>query len=356
MASTRSVLSIGLAAAALLCGAGCDKGPKADEAAFDPAPAKKVVTSPRASLVVARPWPSGTLVEAPIVIEFAVYALPDGTEDVLAAAKAVRASDDAKLPRVIEGDPPSKIGLRIHAPPIDKYAPPDPEALKYFGRGLSEAQAAGVQRSPKVVVLTFTADAANADKIHAAALTMVAAVAKRSGGLIWDEMTREVFSRSAWERRLEKPLSSLAAAIAFPGPPGSLHERQNQLVSTLFGTSDSVVQTTHDDAILAASAAARAKLERLKPRFAEGAPDMETLLVKGPFKTPTGGEEWMWIEVTRWTGATISGILQNDPFHIPDLQAGAKVEVTQASVFDYLYKKKDGTTEGNETAKLIKPR
>ena len=56
----------------------------------------------------------------------------------------------------------------------------------------------------------------------------------------------------------------------------------------------------------------------------------------------------------RWQGHTIRGILDNDPFEIPDLKAGAKVEVKEDSLFDYLLVKRDGTQEGNETARLMK--
>jgi len=61
----------------------------------------------------------------------------------------------------------------------------------------------------------------------------------------------------------------------------------------------------------------------------------------------------MWVEVVRWQGRTIRGILQNDPFEVPDLKSGARVEVKEGSLFDYILEKKDGTKEGNETGRLI---
>jgi len=61
----------------------------------------------------------------------------------------------------------------------------------------------------------------------------------------------------------------------------------------------------------------------------------------------------MWVEVVRWKGRTIRGILDNDPFEVTTLKAGAKVEVKEGSLFDYLLYKPDGTQEGNETGRLL---
>ncbi len=62
---------------------------------------------------------------------------------------------------------------------------------------------------------------------------------------------------------------------------------------------------------------------------------MKRLLVKAPFATRAGGNEWMWVEVVRWEGNRISGILENDSYQVEGLKAGARVEVDEASLFDY---------------------
>jgi uncharacterized protein YegJ (DUF2314 family) len=80
----------------------------------------------------------------------------------------------------------------------------------------------------------------------------------------------------------------------------------------------------------------------------------EFIQVKSPFDTPDGGREWMWVEVTSWTGDKIKGLLSNEPFNIPDLHAGQVVEVSEADVFDYIRRLPDGTQEGNETSKVMK--
>jgi uncharacterized protein YegJ (DUF2314 family) len=122
---------------------------------------------------------------------------------------------------------------------------------------------------------------------------------------------------------------------------------------SLFGAHDSVVRVTHNAKLLDASRRAKAAVMALKPRYAKGTPDLESLLIKAPFKTPGGQNEWMWVEVVRWPGATIDGILRNDPFEVKGLKAGARVRVREGDIFDYILHKADGTTEGNETGKSL---
>ena len=79
----------------------------------------------------------------------------------------------------------------------------------------------------------------------------------------------------------------------------------------------------------------------------------EMLLVKAPFRTISGGNEWMWVEIVKWENRKITGILENDPEYIPTLKSWQKVEINQDDVFDYLLYHSDGTTEGNETGAII---
>jgi uncharacterized protein YegJ (DUF2314 family) len=61
----------------------------------------------------------------------------------------------------------------------------------------------------------------------------------------------------------------------------------------------------------------------------------------------------MWVEVVRLNGDTIDGVLQNDPFEVPGLKAGARVEVYADAIFDYVLVKPDGSRGGNETGRLL---
>src|ERR1700727_1042851 len=121
----------------------------------------------------------------------------------------------------------------------------------------------------------------------------------------------------------------------------------------MFGVHDEPVRVRHDGEVLAASARARARLMALKPVWTKNPPELERLMVKGPFRSPSGETEWMWIEVTSWEGRTIHGILQNDPYLVEGLRAGSRVAVEEGSVFDYIVHDADGGSEGNETAKFL---
>ena len=58
--------------------------------------------------------------------------------------------------------------------------------------------------------------------------------------------------------------------------------------------------------------------------------------------------------VTSWSGKTVTGLLQNQPYFIPDLKAGAIVNINQDDVFDYIRDFADGRSEGNETGAIMK--
>lgn len=131
-------------------------------------------------------------------------------------------------------------------------------------------------------------------------------------------------------------------------------ERREDLLAKLWGAEDSMVGVRQTGAILEASKRARRKLAGLRPAFEKGLPPGSRLLVKSPFARDDQGNEYMWVEVMRWpTQDELEGVLQNDPYFIRKLKAGAHVKVAFDSVFDYLLYHGDGTKEGNETAALI---
>lgn len=142
--------------------------------------------------------------------------------------------------------------------------------------------------------------------------------------------------------------------IIFENPSfSSPQEEQNEVLKKLFGTEESYIKVTHDEEILAASERAKTKLPELQKLFKAGLEPGYSLLLKAPFKTDTGGNEWMWVEVTKWNGIIIEGILQNEPFEISNLKSGAKVKVDQNDIFDYTLTHPDGTSEGNETGRIL---
>jgi uncharacterized protein YegJ (DUF2314 family) len=137
----------------------------------------------------------------------------------------------------------------------------------------------------------------------------------------------------------------------YPGP--DRYARQEALLQTLFGSKDEIRSVRHDEAILAASAAARKNLPKLRDQFNAGFAPGAYLMLKAPFKTDDDGREWMWVEVVEWKSDRIKGRLRNDPRAIKALKAGQEVQVLQGDVFDYIFFRADGTSEGNETGRLI---
>lgn len=131
------------------------------------------------------------------------------------------------------------------------------------------------------------------------------------------------------------------------------YARQGALLSGLFGSTDAIKRIKHDDELRQASQRAKAKLPALRDAFTKGLQPGEYIMLKAPFDTPDGNHEWMWVEVTKWQGEAISGLLKNEPFDIPTLHAGQIVQVRQQDVFDYLRRRPDGREEGNETSKII---
>jgi len=113
---------------------------------------------------------------------------------------------------------------------------------------------------------------------------------------------------------------------------------------------------SRDEALLKARDEARAKLPQIRQRFNAANNGISSLSVKAPFEGPAGGVEYMWVEVLEWKGKQIRGILENNPRDIPGLKAGAKVDVSMDTLFDYSIRNDDGTTEGDKTTGILMQR
>ncbi|NOT73487.1 MAG: DUF2314 domain-containing protein [Cyclobacteriaceae bacterium] len=137
----------------------------------------------------------------------------------------------------------------------------------------------------------------------------------------------------------------------------SSYEAQNAVVDSLFGSTDAIEYTDHDDELISASQKARKRLPELKQMFLDGLKPGYAIMIKLPFKVDDGvGNEWMWVEVTSWSDKENTGILQNEPFNIKDLKVGAIVNFDEAQIFDYILNNPDGTSEGNTTGDIIEKR
>ena len=420
------------------------------------------------SASVGQAVPAEKLVAATFRFRIGVYHAEEPTINV---AKELQALAHAAQFAVVTDDRVAKpatasTSVRLTTPTIEQYEPPSEQLLESESRGLNAEDQRALRASRAATVLEFSGPGENAIAAYKKALELTLALAKKIGGYLWDDETRNAFTVASFQARLEDwkepPVvsrhvtlhlyregdllrivslgmvkfglpdvavrhvsssnsSSMATLVnfvcqsllergkldregiliaalgaiqqptardqfsanlkanakrvvevaltkavpeegdaenrlielAFPGPVDTLQERHNQTLTALFGSEDSITHVAHNAELLAASERARKKAFELRPRFAKSPPVGEELLVKAPFATPAGNNEWMWVEVVRWDGDTIHGILANDPFEVPGLKAGARVDVKADEIFDYILKDRKGTTEGNSTGAIL---
>lgn len=418
------------------------------------------------------PVPSGSQVAEFIRYQFAIYFIAVPSKEPMAALRS-QLEREPSSPALTTSIPAKPVAAQVQAKLVNSvqedYAPPSLEMLQRFGRGLTREQAVALQAARQALILDFVHPRAMSLAAYRRSLQITEKLARETGGLLWDEETREVFNADEWhKRRLEtwegeipdvlkhtvihaykgdklvraitlgmakfglpdlvvsdfswssnRPMGNLinlfaqamveganvgakgfydldlrsirhvavrqsqlttlksgseavARLVLVEGSPedgdpqnrlveirfdraaGPDHyARQEALLGALFGTEDSVAYVKHNEELLAVSKAAKARLPTLREAFRQGLQPGEYILVKAPFKTPDGGQEWMWVEVTAWEGDVISGLLKNEPAHIPSLHGGQMVKVSQQEVFDYLRRDGNGKQEGNETAKVL---
>jgi len=137
----------------------------------------------------------------------------------------------------------------------------------------------------------------------------------------------------------------------YTGPDS--YSRQENMISSLYGWDDKVHMVKHTAELLEESRKEKAKLPELRKAFNNGLAPGENILLKAPFQTPDGGQEWMWVEVTKWENDKVKGLLENTPDKIPTLHAGQAVEINEKDVFDYIRHYADRHQEGNTTERIL---
>lgn len=152
--------------------------------------------------------PQAPALQAPQVrFQFAIYyPTPPQPEPMAVLQRRLAASPG--MPKLVQALPDTASEPVLAAQWVtqarQRYAPPLPQAVQYFGRGLSQAQAQALQGADQVLVIDFAHPARLAMPALRQATLLVEQVARDSGGLPWDDETREVFTPEAWhQRRLE---------------------------------------------------------------------------------------------------------------------------------------------------------
>src|SRR5262249_4088757 len=80
------------------------------------------------------------------------------------------------------------------------YPPPSVESLRYEGRAISSPQAQALQKSKQVYRLEFAHPRQYVWSALRTANLLVEELARKTGGLIWDDETPEIFTPDAWHK------------------------------------------------------------------------------------------------------------------------------------------------------------
>lgn len=433
-----------------------------------------VIVVAAAGATGAQTFPSGSAQAEVIRFQLAVYYPARPTSEPLATLRKLAASDWKKLtivPGELSQAPGSMVAnARVENDVKKNYKPPNLVTLKHVGRGLSAAQMTALQGSQQALIINFTHPKVHALEGLRNAYALTEQLARNTGGLLWDEETREVFTPDSWHAwRLAKwtggvpnvavntaihtfkngellraislgmakfglpdlvvdqftwshsdsmvtlinivgqslaegaPVGAAGqvdinlmkientqmrdnalkrllpgaqkkgkltllngepdddnppnrlAAISFGRYPGpDVQARQHALLASLFGSTDGIKYISPNEELERESARARTKLSAMAAQFAGGLPAGEYIQVKSPFPTPKGGHEWMWVEISKWNGNDLEGVLKNNPHDVPTLRSGQKVKVKLDQVLDYLHTFSDGRQVGNTTGPIIK--
>lgn len=157
-----------------------------------------------------------------------------------------------------------------------------------------------------------------------------------------------------WSRRKAPgPDAAPEIELRFPGTPAI--EAMRAAMAAYHGVDrvKSYKVKLDDPRLVAARAHVQVELAALAPHFADGIPALERLLVRVSFPTKGGGEAWRLVEVMRWRGRKITGILIDPPSVGSTLVEGATVEVELGALVDYVHTRADGTVAGGEIDRIL---
>jgi uncharacterized protein YegJ (DUF2314 family) len=193
--------------------------------------------------------PAGPLTTPLVRFQFAVYYLPTPSGDPSAVLKRVMTERPQQFKNVEAiNAPPDEpvVHARLRRDVQSGFAPPGMTSLQYFGRGLSREQAEAVQKSEQAFVMEF-AYPRKADLGPLLSACRVAEnLARATGGLLWDEETREMFTPDEWHtRRVASwtlPLPAISDHTIIHAYQSKEYVRAITLGMSKFGLPDVVVQ------------------------------------------------------------------------------------------------------------------
>lgn len=150
---------------------------------------------------------AGDLMDERISYQLAIYYLPRPLGDPIETLDRLLAGKFKQFKRVEkidENDQHAQVAVWLDKKIQENYKPPDLKSLKYFGRGLSREQADSLQKSECALILDFSYPKQLMQSGLLDAMQLMMALADQTGGILWDDETREAFTPEAWtERRIE---------------------------------------------------------------------------------------------------------------------------------------------------------
>lgn len=211
--------------------------------------AAAVILHPLAVRAAELPFPAGSPARDTIRFEYAIYYLPVPGKDPVKAAADTVARLGLKLKPVQQL--PKTASEAVYVMRLEKdvgknYRPLDMRALQYFGYGLSRAQAEQLQTSRQALILDFAHPQSQVwDALHAAN-RLVEKIARDTGGLVWDEETRQIFSPDEWRtRRIDfwtAPYADVSRHTTIHAYKNGDYVRAITLGMAKFGLPDVVIQ------------------------------------------------------------------------------------------------------------------
>lgn len=140
----------------------------------------------------------------------------------------------------------SFISVHLEDKVQENYAPPTLESLRYRAEGLSPQQEGQLQKSREAIILQFAHPKEHVWNSLFAATHLAEDLARKTGGLILDEETRQVFTPEAWHKRRVKSWTGntpeLANQFTIDIYPTNEYMRAITLGMTKFGLPDLVIQ------------------------------------------------------------------------------------------------------------------
>lgn len=148
------------------------------------------------------PIPSGDIRNARGFYSIVFYYTPNPKADTLATARALvkkylPGATFANDPK--ENPQPPFVGFEEENAPLKNYSVPDKEYFKYAGHGLTDGEIAAIQQTSRATQLVLVVPKEEVWGMGRKFTALAHEFATTTGAYIWDESTRECFTRDTWK-------------------------------------------------------------------------------------------------------------------------------------------------------------